>query len=187
MSFHVMCFLETRLTKFVADGNLESLNAFNEIITANLEVDQSETWQFVAFRKYLAISKFYQKDYQGAAKVMNDLRNRMSLKNHLATDVECKLFQALQYCILGEDGLCSQILASLKRQIRDHDEEFASIRLFIKLLKAAMKPAEYRKKIKKINELWNEFEKTNTGQYAILRNVKLDDVTIRKMTNPIRN
>jgi hypothetical protein len=187
MSFHVVTFLEARMAKFVADGNLDTLNSFNEKIIGKLEIDQTETWQYVAFRKYIAISKFYQKDYQGAARAMNDLRNKMSLKNHLATDVECKLFQALQYCILGEDGLCTQILSSLKRQIRDQDEQYVSIRVFIKLLKAAMKPADYRKKIKKINELWNEFEKVNTGTFAILRNVKLDDVTIRKMTNPIRD
>jgi hypothetical protein len=187
MSFHVMCFLESRLAKFVSDGNLDTLVSFNERILPHLEIDQSETWQYVAFRRYTAISKFYQRDYQGAARVMNDLRNKMSLKAHLTTDVECKLFQALQYCIVGEDGLCTQILSSLKRQIRDHDDRFTSIRVFIKLLKAAMKPADYRKKIKKINELWNEFQKVNHGPNAILKHVVLDDTSIRKMTNPIRD
>jgi hypothetical protein len=187
MSFHVMCFLEARLGKYIADGNMESLVSFNEKVLPQLEIDPSETWQYVAFRRYAAISKFYQKDFQGAARIMNDLRNKMSLKAHLATDVECKLFQALQYCILGEDGLCTQILSSLKRQIRDHDERFTAIRMFIKLLKAAMKPADYRKKIKKINELWNEFQSVNHGPHAILKNVILDEITIRKMTNPIRD
>jgi hypothetical protein len=102
------------------------------------------------------------------------------------TDIECKLFQALQYCILGEDGLCMQILSSLKRQIRDQDAEFESTRQFIKILKSALKPADYRKKVKKITEMWNDFQKSNHGQYAILKYVKLDEVTIRKMTNPIK-
>jgi len=187
MSFHVVTFLESRISKFLNDGNLESLTAFTETATNHLEVDQAETWQYVTYRKFVATTKFYQRDYQGAAKTMNDLRNNLSLKNYLATDVECKLFQALQYCIMGEDGLCTQILSSLKRQIRDHDERYTSIRTFIKLLKSAMKPADYRKKIKKINELWNEFEKENTGSHAILKNIKLDEITIRKMTNPIRD
>ncbi|HEX5003565.1 MAG TPA: hypothetical protein VFW78_13810 [Bacteroidia bacterium] len=187
MSFHVVTFLESRISKFLSDGNLETLTAFAETVTNHLEVDQAETWQYVTFRKFVATTKFYQRDYQGAAKTMNDLRNNLSLKNYLATDVECKLFQALQYCIMGEDGLCTQILSSLKRQIRDHDERYTSIRTFIKLLKSAMKPADYRKKIKKINELWNEFEKENTGTHAILKNIKLDEITIRKMTNPIRD
>jgi hypothetical protein len=102
------------------------------------------------------------------------------------TDIECKLFQALQYCVMGEDGLCMQILSSLKRQIRDHDEEFESTRLFIKLIKQALKPADYRKKVRKITEMWNDFQMANKGNHAILKFVKLDEVTIRKMTNPIK-
>lgn len=187
LSFHITFFLESRIAKFINDGNIEALSSFNEKILQSIEVDQSEVWQYVTLRRYTAISKFYQKDYQGAAKTMNDLRNKLSLKGYLFTDVECKLFQALQYCIMGEDGLCSQILSSLKRQIREHDDQFTSIRLFIKLLKSAMKPADYRKKIKKINELWNEFRESNTGANAILKNVVLDEITIRKMANPIRD
>jgi hypothetical protein len=149
-------------------------------------VDTNEAYQYISFKKYIAVCKFYQRDYSGAAKTMNDLRNKISLKQYLVTDIECKLFQALQYCIMGEDSLCMQILSSLKRQIREHDEGFESTRLFIKLIKSALKPADYRKKVKKITEMWNDFNKSNMSNNHILKYVKLDEVTIRKMTNPIK-
>jgi hypothetical protein len=187
MSFHVVRFLETRIEKFLADKNVDKLISGNENIFQNLDIDTNEAYQFVTFKKYQAICRFYQRDYNGAAKTVNDLRNRLSLKPYLATDIECKLFQALQYCILGEDGLCMQILSSLKRQIREHETEFESTRQFIKILKTALKPADYRKKVKKITEMWNNFQQINTGQHAILKYVKLDEAVIRKMTNPIKD
>ncbi len=186
MSFHVVRFLETRIEKYLSDGNLDKLTSTNNAIFQNLDIDATEAYQFVSYKRYQAVCKFYNRDYTGAARTINDLRNKMSLKPFLATDIECKLFQALQYCILGEDGLCLQILSSLKRQIREHEVEFESTRLFIKLLKAALKPADYRKKVKKITEMWNEFQTVNTGPHAILKYVKLDEVAIRKMTNPIK-
>jgi hypothetical protein len=187
VSFHVVRFLESRIEKFLSDGNIDKLSAGNDTIYQNLDIDTNEAYQFVTYKKYQAICKFYQRDYTGAAKTINDLRNKMSLKPYLATDIECKLFQALQYCILGEDGLCMQILSSLKRQIREHEAEFESTRLFIKMLKTALKPADYRKKVKKITEMWNNFTAVNKGPHAILTYVKLDEVAIRKMTNPIKD
>lgn len=186
MSFHVIRFLDCKIDKYLADGNLEALTDINEEVSSNLDIDTNESYQFVAFKRYQAVCKFYQRDYSGAAKTINDLRNQLSMKQHLRSDVECKLFQALQYCILGEDGLCMQIISSLKRQIRENDAEFSNVKAFVKLIKAALKPADYRKKIKKITEMWNDFQETNQGPDRILSYVFLDEITIRKMTNPIK-
>src|SRR5205814_986070 len=105
-------------------------------------------------KKFLAISKFYQNDFPGAAKTINELRNNISLKKYLHSDIECKLFQAMQYCIIGEDGLCHQIISSVKRQVSENEQQWESATLFIKLLKTALKPLDYRKKIKRVNQLW---------------------------------
>jgi len=186
MSFHIIRLLENKVEKYLTDGNLEKLTSWNEMIVSSMDVNTSETYQFVALKRYLAICKFYQRDYNGAAKTINDLRNKISLKQHPHTDVECKLFQALNYCIMGEDGLCTQIISSLKRQISETDPGYANIRQFIKIIKSALKPADYRKKIRKITDLWNEFRNLNTGSNSILKYVVLDEQTLRKMANPIK-
>jgi hypothetical protein len=118
---------------------------------------------------------------------MNELRNQLSMKQYLYTDVDCKLFQALNYCLLGDDSLCMQILSSLKRQIREQETEFESARHFMKLLRTALKPADYRRKIKKITELWNEFESINKGTFPVLAYVKADENILRRMSNPIKD
>jgi hypothetical protein len=187
LSFHIVRFLEGKIEKYLADNNLDKLVVVNDKIYQHLDIDPREEYQFIAFKRYQAICRFYQRDYAGAAKTINSLRNKISLKQYLQTDIECKLFQALQYCIVGEDGLCMQILSSLKRQIREQDSEYAPARLFIKLLKTALKPAEYRKKIKKITEMWDSFRQVNHGPGRILPFVVLDDMVIRKMTNPIKD
>jgi hypothetical protein len=187
MSFHVLEFLDKRILKYLQDKDLSKLTDIDNTTSELLDIDKSEASNYITHKKFQATCKFYQRDYSGAARTINELRNDISLKQFMYSDIDCKLFQALNYCILGEDGLCMQILSSLKRQIKDHDQSYKSTKLFIKLLKSALKPADYRRKIKRINDLWDEFKELNTGKYAVLKNVDLDEITIRKMTNPIKD
>jgi hypothetical protein len=145
-----------------------------------------EPYPFISFRRFLAIGKFYEGDYSASARIMNNLRNELSMKRFLFTDVEYKLFQALQYCFMGEDGLCSQLLQSVKRQITEDEKIFDSANIFIKMLKAAIKPEEFRKKVKRLTEIYESFKNANTGNHPILWFVKLDEAMIRKMANPIK-
>jgi len=186
MSFHLARFMDAKLDKYIADGNLDSLTRFGEKFVAGLDIDMNETYQFITAKKYLAACKFYQRDNTGAAKTINDLRNRLSMKSISNTDIELKLFQALQYAMIGEDGLCSQIISSLKRQIRDNDDSFENARIFIKILKTAMKPADFRKKVKRIGELWSEFKEMNQNDKPMLQFLSLDEASMRKMANPIK-
>ena len=186
MTFYIIQMLNSRIEKFMQDGDAERLTELNNHLEKYFDIHPEEVYHFISFKKFLAVSRFYQKDYTGSARIINELRNDISLKHYLFTDVECKLFQALQYCILGEDGLCMQIISSLKRQIREDENAFSSAHIFIKLLKTALKPADYRKKIKKINDLWAEFNMANNGETPILRFLRLDENIIRRMTNPIK-
>jgi hypothetical protein len=187
MNFYITQFLNTKIEKYLNDQNLESMVALNEMLTSSLDIGTHEEFHFISLKKFVSVSKFYQKDYSGAAKSMNELRNNISLKKYLYTDIECKLFQALQYCILGEDGLCQQIISSVKRQVAEDEQQWESASIFIKLLKAALKPLDYRKKIKRVNDIWIEFtEKNNAASHPILRFVQLDETLMRRMVNPIK-
>ena len=88
---------------------------------------------------------------------------------------------------MGEDGLCSQLLQSVKRQITEDEQIFNSANIFIKLLKAAIKPEEFRKKVKRLNEIYEAFKTANSGHAPILWFVKMDEAMIRKMANPIKD
>ena len=187
MSFYMSQFMYSKVLKYLNDGNIDQLVALHDQLEPTYDVDPNEVYHFVSYEKFKAICKFYKSDFSGAAKVINDLRNSISLKHYLYSDVDAKLFQSLQYCIMGEDGLCLQIISSLKRQIKAQEESYSSVKVFVKLLKAALKPADYRKKIKKINELWAEFQTANAeAEFPVLSYLKLDEMLIRKITNPIK-
>jgi hypothetical protein len=88
---------------------------------------------------------------------------------------------------MGEDGLCNQLLQSVKRQIPEDDRRYEPAAAMIKLLKAAVKPEEFRKKVKKIGELYENFRQLAGGKDSLLWFVKLDEAMIRRLANPIKN
>lgn len=187
MHFFVIQFLRSRVMKYLQDGNVDSLNMYNDRYAKGMDISNSELYHYIWHRKYDAIVKFYQKDFHGSARKINELRNELSMKQYLYTDVDNKLFQALNYCMLGDDTLCMQIINSLKRQIAECEGEFESTRVFVKILKTALKPADLRKKVKRMAELWNEFEDINmSASYPVLSYVKLDENMLRRLSNPIK-
>jgi hypothetical protein len=185
-SFYVTQFLRSKIERFLGNGNVQELTDINAELESNFDTDISEPYPCISLRCYLAIGKFYEGDFSASARIMNNLRNELSMKKYLFTDVEHKLFQAMQYCFMGEDGLCGQLLQSVKRQITDDEELFESASIFIKLLKAAIKPEEFRKKVKRLTEIYEAFKNANTGHKTILWFVKMDEAMIRKMANPIK-
>jgi hypothetical protein len=186
MNFFVVQFLRSKVMKYQVDGNIDQLQYYADKLEKYCDIDLNEEYHYISMKRYLATVKFYQRDFQGAARKINELRNQVSLKHYLYTDIDSKLFQALQYCIMGDDSLCMQIISSLKRQIREQDAEYESARFLMKLLKTALKPADYRRKIKRIAEMWTEFDEMNKGSFPVISYVKVDENVIRRMSNPIK-
>jgi hypothetical protein len=186
-NFYIIQFLNSKLEKFLFNGKLEELNDLNPILESNFEIDENEVYHTIYYRSFIAHTRFYSENYSEAAKIMNQLRNSVSMRNYLHTDVECKLFQALQYCFMGEEDMCKQLFTSISRQLVNVDDKYENVELFIKLIKAALKPADLRKKIKKMEEIYAQYCKINTGELQILRYIKLDEKLLRRMANPIKN
>ncbi|MFM7217944.1 MAG: hypothetical protein ACKO1U_08005 [Bacteroidota bacterium] len=185
--FYVSEFLNSKVQRFLVNWNVEELVDTNATLEGSFDVDVNEPYPYITFRRFLAIGKFYQGDYSGAAKAINNLRNDLSLKKFLHSDVESKLFQALQYCYMGEDGLCSQLLQSVKRQIPEDDTRYEPALAFMKILKAAIKPEEFRKKVKKLSELHEQFRQTASTPDSMLWFVKMDEPMLRRLANPIKD
>jgi hypothetical protein len=185
--FYVFRFLNSKVERFLGNGDAQSLADINSEIEPVFEQNPENPYPFISFHRHVAICKFYNGDYAGAARTINKMRNDLSMKKYFWTDVECKLFQALNYCMTGEDGLCAQILQSVKRQIPEEETSNEAIQVFVKMLKIAIKPEEFRKKVAKINELHQEFCRVNTGADKRLAFIKLDDSLLRRMANPIKD
>jgi len=186
-SFYTAEYLNTKVERFLANQQVTDLTDNIGELEAGFDTDINDAYPYVTLRRFLAIGKFYQGDFSGSAKVINNMRNELSLKKYLFSDVESKLFQAMQYCYMGEDGLCGQILQSVKRQIPEDDRRFDPANAFIKILKAAIKPEEFRKKVKKLSDLHEQFRQTLTTPDSMLWFVKLDEPMLRRLANPIKD
>lgn len=186
-SFYVTQYLNSKVERFLDNGNVAELIDLNSELEQNFDTGVAEAYPHISFRRFLAIGKFYEGDYAASARILNNLRNELSMKRYTYSDVELKLFQAMQYCFMGEDGLCSQLLQSVKRQINDEEKIYEPAILFIKMLKAAIKPEEFRKKVKKLAEIYEHFNQTQSGPSRMLWFMKLDEAAIRKMANPIKD
>jgi hypothetical protein len=186
LAFFVVRYLQAKIDRFLSNGNAAQLSDLNKELETSLDSDTGEDFHFISVKMFFAVCRFYDNDFSGSAKAINEMRNELSMKKYLHTDVECKLFQALQYCMLGEDGLCTQLIQSVRRQIDEEGERFAQADLFIKILKTALKADDLRKKIQKLTALWQEFTATNIGTNGLLWFVKLDEQLIRRMANPIK-
>jgi len=209
--FYLSQYLQSKIDRYMINGDLQAFCDLNAELETSFETEINDPYPYITKQKFLAICKFYQGDFAASAKIINKMRNDISLKKFFHTDVECKFFQALNYCLIGEDGLCTQLLQSLKRQLTGDKEEngetenggngdttsdsatqsiadspYGSAFVFMALLKAAIKPDEFRKKVTRLTEVYEEFNTVNTGSKKILSFLKLDESTIRRMANPIK-
>jgi hypothetical protein len=186
MAPYITELLQSRVEQFTVDKDIIGLERLHNYLVENYEVDKTEIYHFMAWKRFQAIIKFYKGDYSGAAKLINDLRIDVSLKPYTITDAELKLFQALQYCIIGEEAMTLQLLNSIKRQVRELDDDTDEIELMVKLIKYAFKSTEFRRKMKHITELWGRIQDLTTQPDSILWYINLDDSLLRRMANPIK-
>ncbi|MEX0966852.1 MAG: hypothetical protein WD077_06415 [Bacteroidia bacterium] len=185
-NFYILSFLSDRVQHFIATGNSEILFAKNDEILENLDIERDEIYHNTVFHQYQAICKHYKEDHFGAAKMINDLRNEVSLRNFVKTDIECKLFQAMEYCIAGEEDLCVQLINSVNRQVKDMEGNSEHAKIFIKFIKAALKSTEFDKKVKRLKRLADEFNAENTGDNRMLTFIKLDEPFFKKLASPFK-
>ncbi len=186
LSFYLIQFLNAKVSKYMHEGIIEKLIDQNKELRDNFEISKDESYNYAALQRFFAICKFYEGDFNNAAKIINDLRNEVSLRNYVYFEIELKLFQALQYCLIGNEELCSQLMVSITRQMPDEDPHFEPVKLFMKVMKNAMKTSEFRQKIKKVTDSWNTFQESDKGNYSWLWFVKMDEALIRRMSNPMK-
>ncbi len=185
LNFHVIQYLQAKASLAVSTNDNELLNALNDELVNTIDIAKDEIYLYVYFQKYLAISLFYNGNYQETARHLNQLRNNINLKPYWHTDTEIKLFQALQYCIVGEEDLCMQIINSISRNLREDDnkEQYQNIKIFIKMCKSGFKSGEAKKKRARLASLYQEFKEVNTGHERMLGFLQLNDELLGKMVH----
>jgi hypothetical protein len=96
-------------------------------------------------------------------------------------DLECNLFQALQYALIGEDALLEQILNRIDFHIRKTETFTEAYRVFSRILKQALRMVDSRKKLDKMQKLWNNFIEIRDKNPLMFWYLRLDKEMLRKI------
>jgi hypothetical protein len=131
---------------------------------------------------YRALSCYYVKKYDEAARWINNLLNEVSLKRYPNTQLEIKVILALQYCLLNDYDLFNQLINSIQRQIRIIGKDNCEhLMIFTKILKVSISELKKNKeeKIRAQIQKFNRFQKQG---FSPSMYIKMDDEFVSKLS-----
>ncbi len=184
--FHILTFLFSTIALSNLTRDKKYRQEAFEQCASELDIDKEEMYNHVYFRYYLALVRFYDEEYSKSAKIINDLRNDVSLRGNQFSDIQLKVFQCLQYALQGEEELSMQQMNSTKRQISESKEEYDFTKSILKLLSAAIKPDEYKKKLSKLSQLYLKHQEENIGYAGMLNDVVLEEKFLKRLADPYK-
>ncbi|MGC4021313.1 MAG: hypothetical protein QM734_04910 [Cyclobacteriaceae bacterium] len=137
----------------------KTLFAENEGLLMDVEAEPQDVPKHTIYVCYQALSCYYAGKYDQAAKIINNMLNEVSLKKYPFVQMEVKALLALQYCMLKDFELFTQLTNSVQRQIRMFGkDECENVLLFLKILRTATSEAK-KKKLKKSLPLFQSSRK----------------------------
>lgn len=164
------------VSKFVNDGNKELMFEFEETLYGCYLPNPQETPHFICHTRFRAMVAFYKGNYARAAKIINNLRNTISMKDYPTADVELKLFQAFQYALQNDPELAERLVASVKRQVNTDRVLKNLVKLFGKIISLILKHHHNGAEKENIKKYWHRFKEANNGK--ILQFIKLSLIDI---------
>ncbi len=175
-------FLFTKLERHSRLGTQMDLYEENEGLFHDFEPDIQNVPQYVSYITYRALCQFYAEKYDEAIRWINKLLNDVSLKKYPYVHLEVKLLLALQYAIIKDNELLSQLTNSIQRQIRILGKETCiHVVLFIKLLKVAVQTNRSDRE-SKVNSLIDKLKKTNMPNgFCLVKYVRLDEDFVKRL------
>ena len=163
--------------------NLESeMYEENEALFQDFQCSTTDIPLFVTYHIYRSLSCYYAKKYVEASKWLNNLLNEVSLKKYPRTQVEIKMLLALQYCLLNDFELFSQLVNSVQRQVRLMGKEnFEHITILNKILKTSISESK-KDKDKKIVYLVERFKATPKNGFTPTTLIKMDEKFVENLS-----
>jgi hypothetical protein len=174
-------FLISKVERHLRLGTESEMQQENESAFEGFEQDASSLPNMVVFVVYKALSNYYVGKFDVAAKLLNSLLNDTGLKKYPYVLMEIKTLLALQYCLLRDFDLFTQISNSIQRQLRLlGTDDCENVLLFLKILKVATSDAKRDKK-KKIAAVVSRLKQIELNYFAPTRLIKLDDTFIKAL------
>ncbi|GHN01118.1 hypothetical protein WSM22_26070 [Cytophagales bacterium WSM2-2] len=175
-------FLISKIEKHIRNNTEKTLFAENEGLLIDIEVETQDVPKHVIYICYQAISCYYAGKFDQAAKIINGMLNEVSLKKYPFVQMEVKALLALQYCMLKDFELFTQLTNSIQRQIRMFGkDDCENVLLFLKILRVATSEAK-KEKGKKISAIIPKFREVKVNYFAPTSLIKMDDEFIEMLS-----
>lgn len=175
-------FLVSRLLRSLRLGVEVELFAENDNLFRELELDPADLVSTTVFDVYRALCSFYVGKYDEAARILNNLLNQPGLRNQPFIWMEIKTLLAMQYCLLNDGELFSQLSNSIQRQIRlTGKEAFQNLILILKMLRMALGESA-RDKESRLTQLAHRIGDLPLSPYFSPTSfIRMDEAFIRKL------
>lgn len=168
-------FLISKIERHLRNNTEKTLFADNESLLMDIETETQDIPKHVVYVCYRAISSYYAGRYEEAAKIINTMLNEVSLKKYPFVQMEVKALLALQYCMLKDFELFTQLTNSVQRQIRMFGkDDCENVLLFLKILRVATSEAK-KEKAKKIAAIIPKFKEVTVNYFAPTALIKMDE------------
>ena len=178
--------MKTNLTSSIVERYLrlsitDRLVKENEKYFEKHNSDKQDVPNYVNYVIYVAASKYYADKAAAASKLLSNLLNDISFKNHVHFEIEIKLFLALTYLFCDKYDLSWTLVRNTTRKIRDlnKDMSYDNAVVFASMLQTQNSQKGDVKG--KLLQLRNKFELLNTGPKRMLSFLKMDDSFLEQL------
>jgi len=167
-------FLISKIERSLRMNTETELQAENENLFDDFEIDQLDISRHVIYVVYRAVCYYYIGKYDEAARLLNGLLADVIMKKYPYAQMEIKALLALQYCMTHEVELFNQLSGSIQRQIRLFGKnECENVLYFVKILRVGVSEAK-KEKQKKIKSLIPKFKTAQVNYFSPTTLIKMD-------------
>ena len=175
-------FLMTKIKRHVRMGTVAEMYDENDGLFHDYEPDKNDIPNYITYVIYRALSCYYKKKYDEAARWVNNLLNELSLKKYPAAQLEIKTVLALQYCMVRDYDLFNQLINSIQRQIRLLGKDACEhVVIFTKMLKISISDSKKNKR-SKIEGLADKIKNVQLDYFTPTLLVKINDDFIENLS-----
>jgi hypothetical protein len=177
-------FLLSKLERYCQMGMCKTLEEENKLLTN--EVSEKNVPSYIYYKLYIASSSYYSGQYADAIQTLNEMLNAVSLKNMLHTEMEAKLFLALNYSMVNKYEQAEILIKSVSRKLNERGaDEYENVQSFIRILKLQMS-SEIKDMETKMKKLCEKFVQANDGKNRILGFLKMDEAFVSELSRSIK-
>ena len=148
----------------------------------DFEYDTNDIPTHITYIIYRSLSCYYVEKYEEAAQWINNLLNEVSLKKFPLALLEIKIILALQYCLMNDYDLFTQLVNSIQRQMRIlGKDQCQHILILTKIFKTSINDNK-KQKADKISTLINKMGDIQGPPFSPSKFIRLDDEFIKKLS-----